>query len=334
MSLQSPAQLQAIYAPIRDDMARLDRYLRQEFADEEPFIFEILEHIAEFRGKQIRPALLFLATRLAGGEVSADAIRLGAVIELIHTATLVHDDLLDSAALRRRVETVHQRWGDRPAILIGDFVYSRAFWLSTQVEGMAALLSATTNAICEGELLQIGSRRRADMTESLYFDIISKKTAILHAVACEIGARLAGLDEPRTQALRSVGLHLGMAFQVVDDCLDYSGDEQVAGKSLGTDLHQGKLTLPLMYLRDEMEPSDRDWLCRVLTRPLAEQDESRIHDLVRQNGALSKSFSRAQEFIDAARRDLLELQVVGDPHSMAARDSLELAADYVLRRQS
>ncbi len=332
MDTKSPAALESIYAPIQAEMRRLDGFLRDEFGASEPFIHELSQHIACFRGKQIRPALLFLATRLVGARPTADVVKIGAVLELVHTATLVHDDLLDGAAMRRRVETVHRRWGNRPAILIGDFIYSRAFQLSTEVEGMAAILSATTHEICEGELLQIGSRHEPDITEDLYFEIIRKKTAILHGVACEIAGRLAGLDEDRVELLRRIGLDLGMAFQVVDDCLDYAGTEEVVGKSLGTDLHQGKLTLPLMYLRDGMAAPERDWLRRALRGPLDAQSEARIHDLVRANGVLTKSFARAESFVQSAKSSLLELAVVGDPRAVAARESLELAADYVLRR--
>ena len=232
MGIEAPAELDTIYAPIEGDLRELDSFLRREFASREPFIHAILEHIARFRGKQIRPALLFLCTRLVGGEVTSDVIKIGAVLELVHTATLVHDDLLDEASMRRRVETVHERWGDRPAILVGDFIYSRAFELSTQVEGMAAVLSRATNTICEGELLQIGCRRQPDISEETYFEIIRKKTAILHSVACEPGGVFGGLDSEQGAELGAIGLKLGMAFQVIDDCLDYAGEESVVGKSL------------------------------------------------------------------------------------------------------
>ncbi len=194
------------------------------------------------------------------------------------------------------------------------------------------LLSATTHEICEGELLQIGSCHEPDITEDLYFEIIRKKTAILHGVACEIAGRLAGLDAERTELLRHIGLDLGMAFQVVDDCLDYTGAEEIVGKSLGTDLRQGKLTLPLMYLRDDMIASERDWLRLVLRGPIDAESEARIQNMIRANGVLLKSFARAESFVQSAKSSLLELAVVSDPRAVAARESLELAADYVLRR--
>ena len=163
MSTEATRELEEIYAPISEDLVGLDRFLQAEFRSEEPFVHQLLTHIARFRGKRIRPALLLLTGRLSGPEVTDDHVKIAAVIELIHTATLVHDDILDDAALRRNVETIHRRWGERAGVLVGDFIYSRAFSLSTEVTGMAAILSETTNTICEGELLQIGNQFRPDL---------------------------------------------------------------------------------------------------------------------------------------------------------------------------
>ncbi len=333
MGTKAPLELNTIYSPVEADLRALDRFLAAEFESREPFIHEILRHIAQFRGKQIRPALLFLCTRLVGGDVGADAIKIGAVLELVHTATLVHDDLLDGALMRRRVNTVHERWGDRPAILIGDYIYSRAFELSTQVEGMATVLSRATHTICEGELLQIGYRRRPDVTEATYFEIIRKKTAILHSVACELGGTFAGLDRALSVELGTIGLKLGMAFQVIDDCLDYAGEEEVVGKSLGTDLRQGKLTLPLIYLRDTLTGDESSWLRDAIARPIDAAIERRIRQRVIESGVLASSFARAEVFVEEARQTLRGLEAAGIDLSAAAKTSLELAAGYVLRRQ-
>ncbi len=332
MGTEASAQLDQIYAPIQEEVELLTDFLRGEFESAEPFIFEILEHISRFRGKQIRPALLFLTHRLAGGTVEHDVVKIGAVLEMIHTATLVHDDLLDDASLRRKVATVHTRWGERAAILIGDFIYSRAFQLSTEVPGMAQVLSATTHKICEGELLQIGHRHRPDMSEDIYFEIIRKKTAILHSVACRLGGVFAGLGEERCEHLSRFGMDLGMAFQIVDDCLDYSGDESVVGKSLGTDLHQGKVTLPLIYLRESLSSPDRaedlDWLMKSLRGPLEPDVERRVQEMVRDHGVLTEVFSRANGFIQRAKATLEE---VGSDEDLLG--SLELVTDYVLKRR-
>lgn len=337
MTMGAPANLDTIYAPIHADLSALGEFLDREFASPDPFIHEILEHIAQFRGKQIRPALLFLCTRLAGGEVTDDVIKIGAVLELVHTATLVHDDLLDSATMRRRVETVHERWGDdRPAILIGDFIYSRAFELSTQVDGMAAVLSRATNTICEGELLQNGCRRQPDISEETYLEIIYKKTAVLHATACELGGVFAGLTPDQSRELGAIGRQLGMAFQIIDDCLDYAGEESVVGKSLGTDLEQGKLTLPLLYLRAELDangPAGAEWFRSVIVGNADEATQRALHDRVIESGVLERSLERATGFVEDAKSTLRSFPAQGEGFSDAAKESLELAANYVLQRQ-
>ena len=332
MDTEATSDLQVMYAPIESELERLSHFLKQEFSSPEPFIFQILQHIARFRGKQIRPALLFLASKIGGSETGDDHVKIGAVIELIHTATLVHDDILDDALLRRNVETVHRRWGERAAILIGDYIYSRAFHLSTQVPGMAGILSDTTHTICEGELLQISSRFQPDLDESTYFEIIRKKTAILYAVACELGGVLGGLDAERCHRLHAFGLELGMAFQIADDCLDYSGKEAVVGKSLGTDLHQGKLTLPLIYLLESLGDAEARWVRDVLSRPLKPDEESKVAALVRQHGVVADAFARAEAFIHSGKAILGET-LNGDPVDGGVRESLELIADYMIRRQ-
>ncbi|MGQ9588953.1 MAG: polyprenyl synthetase family protein [Planctomycetota bacterium] len=332
MDTEVPLELETLYAPIADEMAELAGFLEREFFAEEPFLRELFSQVARFHGKQLRPALLFLASKLEGGEATRDHVKVAAVIELIHTATLVHDDLLDDAVLRRRVETVHRRWGDRVAVLLGDYIYSRAFHLSTQVPGMAALLSDATHTICEGELLQMGERFRA-IDEARYFEIIEKKTATLYAAACEIGGRLAGFDARKCRRLREFGRELGKAFQIVDDCLDYLGDERVVGKSLGSDLRQGKVTLPLIILLGAVEDGEKGRLARLLSAPLSAEDADRIRSRVVEEGAAEESLARAAEFAKKARK-LLASAFDGNGGAGSVREKLELVAEYVVRRKS
>ena len=332
MDTRATVELRAIYQPIEAEICQLRARLDCEFASTDPFIGQVLEQVAQYRGKQIRPALLFLVSRLSGAEPTEDHIQIACAIELIHTATLVHDDILDDAELRRRVETVHRSWGERPAILIGDYIYSRAFHLSTGVPGMARILSDTTHTICEGELLQISSRFRPDMGESTYFEIIRKKTAVLHAVSCQLGGVLGDLDSEQCRSFYEFGLDLGMAFQIVDDCLDYTGTETQVGKSLGSDLHQGKVTLPLIYLMERLSEAEGRWLTERLRSQLSERDEHRIHSLVEQYGVAHEALARADSFLQSARARLAAI-VVGTSMAKQARESLELAADYILRRR-
>ena len=331
MDTRASLDLQALYAPIQTEMQGLSCFLDKEFRAREPFILEILKHIARFRGKQIRPALLFLSGLLDGRTVTANHTAIAGVVELVHTATLVHDDILDDAELRRKVETVHQRWGERAAILIGDYIYSRAFHLSTRVPGMASVLSDTTHTICEGELLQIGCRFR-EIDESTYLDIIRKKTAILYAVACELGGRLSGLDRAMCGRLRKFGMALGLAFQIVDDCLDYTGQEALAGKTLGTDLRHGKMTLPLIYLMECLPENDRQSVRELLRGPVTVEDEAWIRTLMHQHGVGPQAQARADSFIRTAKLQLSDV-IDADPAASGVRESFELVADYVLRRQ-
>lgn len=326
MSTEASADLNALYASIGDEIHRLETFLEGEFGGEEPFILDLFEHIRKFRGKQIRPALLLIVGRLGGGRVSDDHIKIAAVIELIHTATLVHDDILDAAELRRNVETLHRRWGERAAVLMGDFIYSRAFYLSTQVPGMAGVLSRTTNTICEGELLQIRMRFQPDISEDAYLEIIRKKTAVLYAVACELGGRLSGFDADDCERLHSFGLDIGMAFQIVDDCIDYAGDEAVTGKSLGTDLHQGKVTLPLIGLLRSLPPREARELVGLLEGPLTAEKEASVAAAVRESGAVRAALDRAAEYICSAKATIAGLPA-------PVRENLELVADFILRRR-
>jgi len=339
MGTEASPDLRTIYAPVEEDMLRLAAFLETEFGGVEPFLMRILEHVSRFRGKQIRPAILFLTRRLAllpGARAGAtrarpeDHVKIGAVVELIHTATLVHDDILDDAELRRGVETVHRRWGERAAILIGDYIYSHAFRLSTEVQGMARAFSDTTNTICEGELLQIGSRFRPDIGEERYLEIIRKKTGILYAAAARLGGVLGGADSDLAGKLHEFGMELGTAFQIVDDCLDYDGEEGLTGKSLGTDLRQGKVTLPLIYLREAVPEGERKWLDGALSGPIAGEPERRIQRLVAEHGVLAEAFARAQGFVESAKGILAEL-LGGNGGQIG--ESLDLVADYVLRRR-
>ena len=319
-------ELGKMYGPIADDLVALNRYLADEFRSTEPFVHDLLIHIARFRGKQIRPAVLFLAGRAVGGEPEEPHVKCGGVVELIHTATLVHDDLLDDAKIRRRVETVNKRWGDRAAVLLGDFIYSRGFSISTEVRGVSRLLADTTHTICEGELLQVGSAGEVDLTEERYFEIIEKKTAVLYGMACRVGAKQSKGTKKQVEALERYGLCLGMAFQIADDALDLVGDEGVVGKSLGTDLKNGKMTLPLIRLRNLLGEAKGQELRWILENPREIGARPRVQKMLVEHQIFENVRATAEKFIAEA---LKCLEVV--PES-PARESLETLARFVLER--
>lgn len=246
--LLAPTDFAAVQALVADDARQVDALIRRRLASEVLLVNQVAEHIVA-GGKRLRPLVVLLAARAAGvrgdGHVAAAAI-----IEFIHTATLLHDDVVDESDLRRGRRTANSLFGNAASVLVGDFLYSRAFQLMVDLDAMPVmrLLADTTNAIAEGEVLQLMHIHNPDTTEADYLRVIERKTAILFAAAARLGGLLAGLDAARTQALHDYGHALGMAFQIADDILDYEADEGALGKHLGDDLAEGKPTLPLIHV--------------------------------------------------------------------------------------
>jgi octaprenyl-diphosphate synthase len=238
-----------LFAPIAHDLDQVERILRDALNDSRPGIDRLLAHLAHYKGKRLRPALLLL-TAHACGKVTAAHHLLSAVVEMIHTATLVHDDVLDAAAVRRHVPTVNTLWGNQASVLLGDYLFTHAFHLSSTLDDVRAcrIIGETTNRLCAGELQQICERGNIELSEEEYFDIIDAKTAELTACCCKLGATYADAANNVIDKMASFGRDLGIAFQIADDLLDLIGSEETVGKSLGTDLDQQKLTLPLIHL--------------------------------------------------------------------------------------
>ncbi len=249
--------MQALYAPVAADLAEVERILRSELRSRYPFVDELVRYGCLLGGKRLRPALLLLSAQ-ATGDVCPDHSVLAAVVEMIHTATLVHDDVLDEADMRRHLATVNARWDNEASVLLGDYLFTHAFYLASTLESTLAcrLIGRATNIVCEGELRQIGSRGNFSLSEDEYLQIIEAKTAELCSCCCRLGAHYAGASPDVVERLANFGRELGIAFQIADDLLDVLGDEAATGKSLGTDLDQQKPTLPLirvLQLADEHE---------------------------------------------------------------------------------
>jgi octaprenyl-diphosphate synthase len=255
-----------LYRPILGDLAETERVFAAELESDVPYARELVAHLGHYRGKRLRPALLLLTAR-ACGEVKPEHHILAAVVEMIHTATLVHDDVLDDAEIRRHVATVNSRWNNSSSVLLGDLLFTHAFYLASTTGSTLScrLIGEATNRVCEGELRQIGERGNIDLDEEQYFAIIRGKTAELTACAARLGAVFAGSPEPVIEALTRYGRELGMAFQIADDVLDVTGQETLAGKSLGTDLEQQKMTLPLIRLLRQVEPERAQQLRHILS---------------------------------------------------------------------
>ncbi len=310
---------------LSEQLAAVERSMAGALASREPRVIALIEELGPFHGKLLRPSLCLLVAE-AIGTVDARHHALGAALELIHTATLVHDDLIDDADIRRGRQTTHVSHGNTTAILLGDFMYTRAFSL---VAGLGEIelinrLCAATNTVCEGELHQQMAARDADLSEDEYRRIIYGKTAALTELAGFFGA-LAG-DETMRRASAAFGRDLGMAFQVVDDCLDLSGDAQKVGKTLATDLERGRVTLPLIRVLAAAEPSERAALEQRLLRAQGREQVEAARSEVISRGGLASALATARELITAAKTHLQRL-----PDSPARAQLAELA-DFVVAR--
>jgi len=319
--------LRHLYAPIADELEAVEEILKRELRSRFPFVDALVQHGIRLGGKRMRPALLLLAGQ-ACGPLTDEHLLLAAVVEMIHTATLVHDDVLDEAVLRRHVQTVNARFDNEASVLLGDYLFSHAFYLASTVGSTLACqhIGRSTNIVCQGELLQIASRGNFGLTEMQYLRIIDGKTAELCACCCLLGASYAGADEARQRSLRRFGRRLGMAFQIVDDLLDLTGEENETGKTLGSDIEKQKMTLPLIRLLELADSSSRRQVEEIVGLPPADRREVLL-SLLNQYDALAYARSRAIRFAERAR---LELRCL--PES-PARDVLESMTEFVVARQ-
>jgi len=300
--------LSRLFAPIAGDLAAVDRRLQQELRHSDSFIDELAKHSFRIGGKRLRPALLLLAAQ-AVGKVTDDHRTLAAVVEMVHTATLVHDDVLDEAEVRRHIDTVNARWNNQTSVLLGDYLFTHAFYLASTLEttfGCRAIGQAT-NTVCEGELRQTAASGNFWLTQEEYLAIIEAKTAELCACCCRLGAHYAGGDAATVERLTAFGRLLGMAFQIVDDLLDLEGEEQTTGKSLGTDLAHRKMTLPLIVLRDQLGEPEVSRL-----QGLFEESDAGHSGMLllwlEESAALQQARQAAEEFAELASRQLAGLR--------------------------
>jgi octaprenyl-diphosphate synthase len=298
------AQIQSLVAA---DMLAVDALIRRRLASEVVLINQIGEHIIAAGGKRLRPALLLLAAQALGYR-GTDHHQLAAVIEFIHTATLLHDDVVDESDLRRGRETANSLWGNAASVLVGDFLYSRSFQLMVELDRMPVMriLADTTNAIAEGEVLQLLHVHNPDTNEAAYLRVVERKTAVLFAAATQLGAVLSGADAATEQALHAYGLQLGFAFQIADDVLDYEGDAATLGKNLGDDLAEGKATLPLIHAIEHSAPAQRERLRAIIEHGDADAFDE-VLAAIRASGGLDYARGRAAEYAQAAEQALAAL---------------------------
>ncbi len=324
----SSLDLAQIFEPIRDDLEAVEREFLRHVESRVDLIPQIGRYIQTSGGKRIRPAVLLMASRLAG-YTGEKAVMYASVVEFIHTATLIHDDIVDEAELRRGRLSVHSRWGNDVTVLVGDYLYikSMALALTQDSLDLVRVLCDVTLRMIEGELYQLTKTGDIGITEEEHFDIIRRKTAYLFGGCAQIGGVLGGVAKDEERALREYGFNLGVAFQLVDDLLDFTADQEVLGKPIGGDLREGKVTLPIVYLL-QRAGEEADSLVRrvVAERSVTAEDWREIRRLLVEHRAIDSAYEKATEVAETAKQQL----AIFPPSP--ERDALMALPDFVLSR--
>jgi octaprenyl-diphosphate synthase len=326
--LRHPGDVETLVRLAALDMGAVDRLILARMQSDVPVIPALAEHLISAGGKRLRPLLTLAASRLCGGE-GDNAPKLAAAVEFIHTATLLHDDVVDGSEMRRGKTAAHLIWGSAQSVLVGDFLFARAFELMVETGSLKALkiLARASSVIAEGEVLQLTRAHDHKLGQSIYLEIIAAKTAELFAAAAESGAVAAQASDARTAALRAYGLNLGLAFQLVDDALDYGGQSEVLGKNTGDDFREGKATLPLLLaVQRTAGREDAFWERTLVRREQTDADFKRAREIVLGSGALQSTLDLAGDYADAAK-DALSDFAPGD-----WRAALERLADFAVSR--
>lgn len=289
---------------LEKELSGVNQLIVSQLQSDVGLVENIGRYIVDAGGKRLRPVVVLLSA-LANDYQGADHLKMATVIEFIHTATLLHDDVVDVASLRRGRQTANAQWGNAPSVLVGDFLYSRAFQMLVEIGNMPimSVMANATNVISEGEVQQMANAGNPEISEEIYRQVIYRKTAKLFEAAAQVGACLA---ETHQDAMIAYGKHLGMAFQIADDVLDYQGDIEVTGKNIGSDLAEGKMTLPLIFARDNAEPGDASLIRKAITNKTADNFGA-ILAVVNSSGGLSYSRQQAANEVELAKHALIGL---------------------------
>ncbi len=320
--------MEDVWEAFRPELQEVEAQIQKHLDSHAPLINTVADHILSSGGKRIRPLLLILSSHLFGYPEKSDLL-LGSLVEFIHTATLLHDDVLDEADIRRGEKTARRIWGNHASILVGDYLYSQAMALIAAFHNhdINEIMADACRKMAEGEVLQLCANSQPDLTEADYLKIVEYKTAILVAASCKVGAIIGGASIEEQMALYRFGYNLGMAFQLADDRLDYAADHSRLGKSLGQDIRQGMITLPLLHLLKTCSASERAWLRdKILTHSVDDQELEVILNMMKKQGSLAYSTMRAREYIEASALDLVPF-----PDSPAKR-SLAIVSCYMVNR--
>lgn len=313
---------------IGDDLKRVEEQFRKDLESDVPLIRKVGEYVLSSGGKRVRPALLLLAARLCDYQ-GDKAVPLASVVEFIHTATLLHDDVVDSATLRRGIASANTLWGNEASVLVGDFLFSKSFSLMVAVGSLDILrvLSEATTIIAEGEVMQLLCTGELDLTEECYIGVVRSKTAILMSAACEAGAILGKVSPEKQKLLAGFGMDLGIAFQLMDDILDYIATEEEFGKSIGHDLEEGKITLPLIHTLRHCSEAERTIIAAVIEKDEMSLDDFRdVSGLVKCYGGIDYTVAAARRYIAGCTAHLTDFG------QSRIKDALLELSDYVITR--
>jgi len=320
--------MEAALALIGEDLKNVELQFKKDLQSDVPLIRKVGEYVLSSGGKRIRPALLLLTAKLCGYRGDRH-VPLASVIEFIHTATLLHDDVVDNANLRRGIASANTLWGNEASVLVGDFLFSKSFSLMVADGDLNVLkvLSAATTIIAEGEVLQLISTSDMDVTEERYIEVVKCKTAILLSAACQAGAILGKATQEREEALRDFGMALGIAFQLMDDMLDYVASEKQFGKSIGHDLEEGKITLPLIHTLKQCTPTERELIADIVEKDVLDKsDFQTVFDLVHRYSGIDYTVARARDYTASAKSFLAVFEDSPEKYALLS------LADYVVTR--
>lgn len=319
--------IEALRRATAEDLASVNDAILDCMRSQAGLIPQLAGHLVNAGGKRLRPMLTLASARLFGAEGNA-CIKLAAAVELIHGATLLHDDVVDASRLRRGVKTANEVWGNKESVLVGDFIFSRAFELMVAAGDLKVLqiLSSASRIIAEGEVLQLSTQKNLDATFEMYLSVIEAKTAALFAAAARAGAVIAGCGAADEDALRRYGAHLGVAYQLVDDALDYCGAEGSLGKSVGDDFREGKMTLPVVYAIERADATEAAFWKRTIAEGRQGPDDLAVaRDILSRRGAIADTLACAKRYAQAAANALDETDGAGQ--SRAHRAALRALAD-------
>jgi octaprenyl-diphosphate synthase len=320
--------MDTVIALIKDEMQAVEEQIKNHLTSDVELIGQVGQYVLSSGGKRLRPMLLLLSARLCGYQ-GDNHIDLAGVVEFIHTATLLHDDVVDSASLRRGNRSANSVWGNQASVLVGDFLFAKSFSVMVGSNSLRILklLADTTTQLAEGEILQLLNTCDLDVDETRYLQVVRDKTAILIAAACQVGAVLAGVDDGKEAALHEFGLEIGTAFQLMDDALDYVADQEEFGKERGHDLFEGKMTLPLIHAYHDATTQERAEISRIVeAEELAADDLDYVCRLIDKKGGITYTRNKALQRIERAK-GLLDIF----PDSQT-RQALFQLADYVVAR--